>query len=186
MRSRIEMIPATFPPSMTGRWRNPPWIMNAAACSVESDASIVSGFLVIQSRTLALSAMPIATALRMSRSVRMPSSRPPSRTRTAPTPRETMCCAASATDSSACAVRSSRDMWLAIADTGRDPKGTSHRPPGGRLLGDRFELVADAVAGLDERVRRAEGLQLVPDLADEDVDGAIAVRQPPPPDLLEQ
>ena len=31
MRSRIETMPTTFPPSTTGRWRKPPWIISEAA-----------------------------------------------------------------------------------------------------------------------------------------------------------
>ena len=54
MRSRIETMPATASSSRTGRWRKPPWIMSAAACAVSSEASIVSGFVVSQSRTRAL------------------------------------------------------------------------------------------------------------------------------------
>ena len=54
MRSRIETIPTTFPSSTTGRCRKPPWIMSAAACPVASEASIVSGCLVIHSRTRVL------------------------------------------------------------------------------------------------------------------------------------
>src|SRR5262245_29109586 len=44
------------------------------------------------------------------------------------------------------------------------------------LLGGGVELVADAVAGLDEGVPRGAGVDLLAQLADEDVDGAVAVR----------
>ena len=43
MRSRIERMPTTLPPSTTGRCRKPPWIISTAACSVVSSGSIVSG-----------------------------------------------------------------------------------------------------------------------------------------------
>ena len=48
------------------------------------------------------------------------------------------------------------------------------------------ELVADAVARLDERVRRGARVDLLAQLADEDVDGAVAVRGAPAPDPLQQ
>src|SRR5918996_4736122 len=117
MRSRMEMIPAISPPSRTGRCRKPPWIMSAAAWSVPSAASIVSGWRVIQSRTSASSLYPAATERRTSRSVRMPASRPPSRTSTAPTPRSAICFAASPRRSSGATVSRSRDMWFATTGT---------------------------------------------------------------------
>ena len=58
IRSRIERIPTTRPPSTTGRWRKPPWIISTAACSVVSSGSIVSGWGVMKSPTTALSAWP--------------------------------------------------------------------------------------------------------------------------------
>src|SRR2546423_2396261 len=53
------------------------------------------------------------------------------------------------------------------------PPGTSAsdaRP----LLADGLELVPDAVASLDERVVRRAAVDLLPHLADEDVDRAVA------------
>src|SRR6478672_11297953 len=56
------------------------------------------------------------------------------------------------------------------------------------LLELRFglELVAHAVARLDERVPRCLAVDLVAQLAHEDVDGAVAVPLAPAPQLLEQ
>jgi hypothetical protein len=53
------------------------------------------------------------------------------------------------------------------------------RPPG-------RQLVPDAVAGLDEAVPGGALVDLLPQLADEDVDGAVAMRRAPAPDLLQQ
>ena len=50
----------------------------------------------------------------------------------------------------------------------------------------RFELVADAVARLDERVARCGPVDLLAEPANENVDGAVAVRLTPPPKLLQQ
>src|SRR5215217_6943957 len=123
-----------------------------------------------------------------SRSVRMPSSRSPARTSTAPTPRSTIRLAASASRSSAEAVRMSLDMWLeTTAIEGGDLKArcAARRGSGLRLLADGLELVADAVAGLDEGVLGLEGVDLVAQLADEDVHGAVAMRLAAAPDLLQ-
>ena len=49
-----------------------------------------------------------------------------------------------------------------------------------------FELVTHSVPSVDEFVGRCTPIDLLPELADEDVDGAVAPRQPPAPDLLEQ
>ena len=93
-RSRIEIIPITLSPSTTGRWRKPPWIISAAAWPTVSSGPIVSGARVIASAT-GPSTPPVATARRTSRSVRMPTRRPPSVTTTAPTRRSCMRPAAS-------------------------------------------------------------------------------------------
>src|SRR5436190_11506115 len=53
-------------------------------------------------------------------------------------------------------------------------------------LGLGFELVADAVARLDERVPRGFAVDLVAELADEDVDGPVAMALPPAPELLQE
>src|SRR5947208_12747284 len=54
------------------------------------------------------------------------------------------------------------------------------------LLRYGVELVAHAVARLDEGVPRRAAVDLLAHLADEDVDGAVAVRLAPAPDALEQ
>src|SRR5206468_10631559 len=57
----------------------------------------------------------------------------------------------------------------------------------GRLiLRDRLELVADAVARLDEGVPTGTTVDLLAQAADEDVDGPIAVRLAAAPELLQQ
>src|SRR2546423_8643926 len=56
----------------------------------------------------------------------------------------------------------------------------------GRLLGHGVELVADAVASLDEGVARRAAVDLLPHLADEDVDRSVAVRLAPAPHALEE
>src|SRR5581483_1941682 len=95
-RSRIDTIPSGVPPSSTtGRWRKPPWIITDAACPVESEGPIVSGPRVIQAPTSVPSTRPAATARSTSRSVRIPASRSPLSTSTAPTFRPCICCAAS-------------------------------------------------------------------------------------------
>src|SRR5204863_5959195 len=53
-------------------------------------------------------------------------------------------------------------------------------------LGDGLELVADAVARLDERMARRDAVDLVAQPPDEDVDGPVPVCFPPAPDLLQQ
>src|SRR5439155_4118705 len=55
-----------------------------------------------------------------------------------------------------------------------------------RLLWHRLELVADAVAGLDERVARRSMVDLLAQAADADVDGAVAVGRAAAPDPLQQ
>src|SRR5712691_2610606 len=69
--------------------------MRAAAWSVVSEDSTVSGCLVMQSSTAAVWSRSEATARRTSRSVRIPTRRSPSRTIAAPTPRSTIRRAAS-------------------------------------------------------------------------------------------
>src|SRR5438105_14138601 len=54
------------------------------------------------------------------------------------------------------------------------------------LFGDGFELVADAVARLDEGVTRRLLVDLLPQAADEDVHGTVAVGLAPSPELLQQ
>src|SRR2546421_8541110 len=54
------------------------------------------------------------------------------------------------------------------------------------LLRYGVELVAHAVARLDERVPRRAAVDLLAHLADEDVDGAVAVRLAPAPDALQK
>ena len=54
------------------------------------------------------------------------------------------------------------------------------------LLGYCFEPVADAVAGLDERVARRAAVDLLAQPPDEDVHGPVAVVRPPAPDLLKE
>src|SRR4051794_35365423 len=118
----------------------------------------------------------------------MPSSRSPPRMSTAPTPRSTIRLAASASRSSAEAVRMSLDMWLeTTAIEEGDPKALRAARRGSclRLLADGLEFVADAVAGLDEGVLRLEDVDLVAQLADEDVHGAVAMRLATAPDLLQ-
>ena len=53
-------------------------------------------------------------------------------------------------------------------------------------LRHRLELVADAVARLDERVAGRAPVDLLAQAADEDVDRAVAVRLAPAPELLQQ
>src|SRR5438105_3900991 len=62
------------------------------------------------------------------------------------------------------------------------PAGTGRRP----VLAHGFELVADAVPRLDERVLRRTAVDLLPEPADEHVDRPVAVRLAPSPELLEQ
>src|SRR5688572_732963 len=54
------------------------------------------------------------------------------------------------------------------------------------LLRGWIELVADAVAGLDEGVRRGARVDLLTQFPDEDVDGAVPVRCAPAPYPLQQ
>src|SRR3954451_19705410 len=82
----------------------------------------------------------------------------------------------------------------------RSPAGARSRPalrryrassePVGRgagsALGDGFELVADAVARLDECVVGRALVDLLSEAADEDIDRAVTVRLAPAPELLEE
>src|SRR4026208_544549 len=71
----------------------------------------------------------------------------------------------------------------------RSPAGALARADGRRAdSGFRRgrELVADAVARVDEVVPRGATVDLLAQLADEDVDGAVAVRRATPPHALEQ
>src|SRR5581483_4100472 len=86
----METMPTGLPPSSTGRWRKPPWIMIEAAWRVDSSASTVSGSRVIHAATFVPSTPPCATARRTSRSVRIPDTASPVSTRIAPTPRSVM------------------------------------------------------------------------------------------------
>src|SRR5262249_55304039 len=61
--------------------------------------------------------------------------------------------------------------WSAVAD---------------RRLRRRFQPIPDAVAGLDERVPWRTAGDLVAQAADEDVDGPVAMRLAPAPELLEE
>src|SRR5689334_10276044 len=54
------------------------------------------------------------------------------------------------------------------------------------LLLNRLELVADAVARLDERVPRRDAVDLVPQAPDEDVDRPVAMSFPAAPDPLQE
>src|SRR2546429_6329473 len=53
-------------------------------------------------------------------------------------------------------------------------------------LWDGLELVADAVARLDERVTRRSAVDLVAEAADEGVDGAVPMQLAAAPDPLQQ
>ena len=55
-----------------------------------------------------------------------------------------------------------------------------------RLLRHGLELVAHPVTGLDERVARRPPVDLLAELADEDVDRAIAIAMAPTPDPLHE
>src|SRR6266404_258956 len=109
IRSRIETMPHGVPPSSTGRWRNPPWIITTPACCVLSSASTVSGPRVIQSATCPPTS-PEAHARITSRSVRIPISRPPETTRAAPTRRAVIAAAASTSVASCSIVKRFRDI----------------------------------------------------------------------------
>src|SRR5437764_15223209 len=50
----------------------------------------------------------------------------------------------------------------------------------------RFEAVADSVAGVDERMRGSATVDLLAQLADENVDGSVPVRVPSSPQGLQQ
>ena len=113
--SRASRRPS--PPSTTGRWRKPPWIMSTAAWSVVSPGSIVSGCGVIRSATCVSSPIPSATARSMSRSVRIPARSSPSSTMTAPTSLATMRLATSVSVSPGATVSRSRDMCVRASGT---------------------------------------------------------------------
>src|SRR5215211_6762527 len=66
------------------------------------------------------------------------------------------------------------------------PAPTPRAPAAPRLLRDRLELVADAVARVQERVPRGAVVDLLSQLPDEDVHGAVTVGGPAAPHLLEQ
>src|SRR3989442_9240493 len=93
--------------------------MRAAAWSVVSEGSTVSGCLVMQSSTVALLSRSEATARRTSRSVRIPTRRSPSRTIAAPTPRSAICVAASRRRSQRSTASTPRVMTSARAYMGR-------------------------------------------------------------------
>src|SRR5436189_4206144 len=69
-----------------------------------------------------------------------------------------------------------------VVVTGSLPARAGRRP----VLRHRLELVADAVPRLDERVPRRAAVDLLAQPAHEHVDGAVAVRLAPPPELLQQ
>src|SRR5713226_3503704 len=77
------------------------------------------------------------------------------------------------------------EAWILIGRWGNPLKPRSNGPAG---LGLRLclELVADAVARLDEGVPRRAAIDLLPQPAHEDVDGPVAVRLAAAPQLLEQ
>src|SRR5207247_3489199 len=54
------------------------------------------------------------------------------------------------------------------------------------LLGQRLELVADPVAGVDERVARSAPVDLLPELPHEDVHRPVAMGRAPAPDTLQE
>src|SRR2546421_7165172 len=84
--------------------------MIAAACPGRSSGATVSGSWVIQAPTFVPSTPPVATARSTSRSVRIPESRSPFMTSAAPTPRESICAAASVSVAVASTVRSVVDI----------------------------------------------------------------------------
>src|SRR5207253_6156703 len=77
---------------------------------------------------------------------------------------------------------------------GRPAPGRDRAEAGGAPLGEGFcaglrdglELVADAVARLDERVPRRAPVDLLAQAAHEDVDRAVAVRLAAAPQLLQK
>ena len=120
VRSRIEMMPATRPRSITGRWR-----MLRDAMTSAASAMSVFGVIVVRSRrvmpcmTFTLcGSPPAATRFTMSRSVTMPASFFPSSTTTEEMPFDRMIFATSANVSSAPAVFTSVCM---ISPTCIDP-----------------------------------------------------------------
>src|SRR5690242_544572 len=84
--------------------------MIAAACPGRSSGPTVSGSCVIQAPTFVPSTSPVATARSTSRSVRIPERRSPFMTSAAPTPRESICRAASVSVAVASTVRSPVDI----------------------------------------------------------------------------
>jgi uncharacterized membrane protein YbhN (UPF0104 family) len=76
------------------------------------------------------------------------------------------------------ALRSERhDLGLAASDSAC---------PSALVLRGELELVADAVARLDVRVRGVGPVELLAELLDEDVDRSVAMRLPAPPQALEE
>src|SRR5205085_11347753 len=73
-----------------------------------------------------------------------------------------------------------------LCAAGRRAEVLSSRRLPRRLLRHCVELVAHAVARLDERVARGPAVDLLAHLADEDVDGAVAVGLAAAPDALQQ
>src|SRR5207237_646630 len=79
------------------------------------------------------------------------------------------------------ALRGGRRSGEAVV-TGSLPARAGRRP----VLRHGFELVADAVARLDERVPRCAAVDLLAQAAHEDVDRPVAMRLAASPELLEQ
>ena len=74
---RIERMPATWSPSITGRWRKRRSRKTSRPFSTVSVTETVTGFLVMTSSTLAVpGSMPCPTERSRSRSLSMPRSRP--------------------------------------------------------------------------------------------------------------
>src|SRR5437660_8662261 len=84
--------------------------MIAAACPGRSSGPTVSGSCVIQAPTFVPSTPPVATARSTSRSVRIPERRSPFMTSAAPTPRASICAAASVSESVASTVSGPVDI----------------------------------------------------------------------------
>src|SRR5215211_7663951 len=86
------------------------------------------------------------------------------------------------------ALRGAGRLWISRWPPGRHRTDTGRAQSSDRLLravAVRLELVAHPVARLDERMRGARGRELVAQLADEHVHGAVAVGLPSPPHPLE-
>src|SRR6266511_530223 len=98
-------------------------------------------------------------------------------------------CARRASSSRRCSPRcSSTSVSAPNASRARcsSPPASPCSPCDALSLGHRLELVADSVPRLDERVTRRAPVDLLPQPPHEDVDGAIAPRLAPPPELLQQ